>query len=649
MSGQKGDFEMKMRLRPFLLILGIVCVVFALTIVFVRFQRKTIFLHESSQHQLPEGAKFRIGKGRVTDIAYSPDSTLLAVATPIGIWLYDASTAEARTVLTADTYGISSISFSPDGKTLAGGGPAEIIYLWDVDTGECHHSFVGHNGEIFKVLFSADGNTLAAVSIHDISLWDVTTGTHEAKLPGFSNRGRSLWLNGDQVAFALPWDKDIRLSDKMLEGHTRSVESVLFSPDGQTLASGSHDRTLRLWDVATGTEKKTLKGHKKSINSMVFSRDGRMLVSTSDNTVRLWDVDRGTLKKTFREPNVSHVALSADGKTVASWGSDHILYLWDAVTGNPKKTITGHIGGISALSFSADGATLAIGASKEILLWDAIEGLHKNTLFGHKERVECVAFNPNGRTLASGSMDKTVRVWDAETGRQRKIIKGYVSGRDTYFAIRNVVFSSDGSTLASSSADGSVQLWDAATGKSKKILSGHTDDVETLVFSPDGRTVVGGASEWNKIAVWVWNVDTGKHKDTFSSRTSGVSPVAFSPDGSILASSDQDSVQLWDVATGELLKQLQGYVSPVYILPVANILSFSPDGKTLASGNWDRTIRLWDVSTGNEKKTLAGHKHWRDSSMAFSPDGQTLASASWDGTVLLWDITSVTHKTNDQK
>ena len=643
-----------MRLRPFFLILGIVCVVFALTIVFVRFQRKTIFLHESSQHQLPEGAKFRIGKGRVTDIAYSPDSTLLAVATPIGIWLYDASTAEVRTVLTADTYGISSISFSPDGKTLAGGGPTGIIYLWDVDTGECHHSFVGHNGGIFKVLFSADGNTLAAVSIHDMSLWDVTTGTHEERLPGFSNRGRSLWLNGDQVTFALSAGKDIRLSDKMLEGHTRSVKSVLFSPDGQTLASGSHDRTIRLWDVATGTEKKILKGHKKTINSMAFSRDGRMLVSTSYNTVRLWNVDAGTLKKNIKGPNVWQVALSADGKTLAGWGSDHILYLWDAVTGNPKKTITGHIGAISALSFSADGATLAIGASKEILLWDAIEGLHKNTLFGHKERVECVAFNPNGRTLASGSMDETVRVWDAETGRQRKIIKGHVSGRNTYSAIRSVAFSSDGSTLASSSTDGSVQLWDAVTGKRKKILSGHTGVVETLVFSPDGRPV-GGVSEWNKIAVWVWDVDTGKHKDTFSSRTSVLSPVAFSPDGSILASSDQDSVQLWDVATGELLKQLQGYVFPTNmlpaanILPVANILSFSPDGKTLASGDWDRTIRLWDVSTGKQKKTLAGHKHWLDSSVAFSPDGQTLASASWDGTVLLWDIASVTHKTDNQK
>ena len=644
---------MKMRIRPFLLIFGTICVVLALTIVLGRLQRKPILLHESSQHQLPEGAKSRIGKGSVQDIAYSPDSTLLAVATVTGIWLYDASTAEVRTVLTADTYGISSISFSPDGRTLAGGGSDRIIYLWNVDTGECHQSFVGHNGEIFKVLFSLDGNTLAAVSIHDISLWDVTTGTHKETLHGFSDLGRSLWLDGDEVTLASPWGKGTGLSDlitrdtkKILKGHTRSVKSVSFSHDGQTLASFSsgYDPTIRLWDVATGAQKKRLKGHKFPINSMAFSRDGRMLVSTSDNTVRLWDVNTGRLKRTFKEYYVRHAALSADGKTVAGWGSDSILYIWDAATGNPKNNITGHIVPISVLSFSADGTTLAINVAKEILLWDAIEGLHKHTLFGHKKRVECVAFNPNGRTLASWGVDETIRVWDVGTGRQQKILKGQGSGTAPYSAV-SVAFSSDGSTLASSSADGGVQLWDAATGKHKKTLSGHTDVVETLVFSPDGRTVAGG-SGWSAIRVQVWDVDTGKHENTFISPDK-VSTVAFSRDGSILASYNRDGVKLWDVTTGELLKQLQWDMSPINILPLANRLSFSPDGKTLATGGWDTTVRLWDVSTGNIKKTFKGYKHWPYSCVAFSPDGQTLAS--WDGTVLLWDITSENNNAGDQK
>ena len=349
--GKKGVLEMKMRIRPFLLILGTISVVLALTFVLGRFQRKIIFFHESPQHQLPEGVKSRIGKGSVTDIAYSQDSTLLAVATPIGIWLYDASTTEVHTLLTGDDYGISSISFSPDGKTLAGGGPAGIIHLWDIGTGECHQSFVGHRGGIFKVLFSPDGKTLAAVSIHDTSLWDVTTGTHEKTFRGSTAAVKTLWLDADEVTLASASNNDIRLSDlitgdtkKILKGHSTSVRSMSFSPDGQTLASGSHDTTIRLWDVATGAQKKMLKGHRKPINSIVFSRDGRILASASeDNTVRLWDIDTGKLTKTFKEHgvvSVRHVALSADGKTVAGWSIDyHTLYIWDAATGNRKTTM----------------------------------------------------------------------------------------------------------------------------------------------------------------------------------------------------------------------------------------------------------------------------------------------------------------------
>ena len=142
-----------------------------------------------------------------------------------------------------------------------------------------------------------------------LNLWDVTTGTHEKRFHGDSGRRNTLWLNGDEVTLASTDNNHIRLSDlitgdekKTLKGHTKSVKSVSFSADGQTLASGSYDTTIRLWDVATGVHKKTLKGHKKSINSMAFSADGRMLVSASrDDTVRLWNVATGKLKNTFKK------------------------------------------------------------------------------------------------------------------------------------------------------------------------------------------------------------------------------------------------------------------------------------------------------------------------------------------------------------
>ncbi len=172
---------MKMRMRTIFLMLGAVSVIVILSIVLTRFQPKTV-LHESPQHHLPKGVKLRIGKGHVNDIEYSPNGTVLAVATSIGIWIYDASTDEVHTLLTGDNYGILSISFSPDGQTLAGGGPDRIVYLWNVATGKREQSFVGHTSGVFNVLFSRDGNTLASVCRRETNLWDVTTGTHKKSI-----------------------------------------------------------------------------------------------------------------------------------------------------------------------------------------------------------------------------------------------------------------------------------------------------------------------------------------------------------------------------------------------------------------------------------------------------------------------------------
>ena len=233
---------MKMRMRTIFLMLGAVSVIVILSIVLTRFQPKTV-LHESPQHHLPKGVKLRIGKGHVNDIEYSPNGTVLAVATSIGIWIYDASTDEVHTLLTGDNYGILSISFSPDGQTLAGGGPDRIVYLWNVATGKREQSFVGHTSGVFNVLFSRDGNTLVSTDIHDTNLWDISTGTHKKTIERHIPLGNTLWLNGEEVRLASKSYDDIRLSDlitedeeKLLKGHTNPVKSLSFSPDGQTLA-----------------------------------------------------------------------------------------------------------------------------------------------------------------------------------------------------------------------------------------------------------------------------------------------------------------------------------------------------------------------------------------------------------------------------
>lgn len=325
-------------------IFGILCIYIFYTIVRTVYQRESI-LRESRQQNLP--------KDSVRDLEFSPDGTVLAVATPNGILLYDTSTYETIELLTANNYGIASISFSPDEKTLAGGGADKIVYLWDYQTGKRKQSFIGHRGNIFNVVFSYDGKALASASMHDTNLWDVNAGIHKKTYNGYTYMRSTIWLNNDEMIHASARGTMALLSDLMtrkqkmgLGGHKHSVKSISFSPDGKTMASGSFDNTIRLWKLPEGVYKKTLKGHKKSINSMMFSADGKLLASASrDNTARVWNVETGKLKRTFKGhiADVSYVALSPDGKILASWGLDHILIIWDVETGKHKKSITVHI------------------------------------------------------------------------------------------------------------------------------------------------------------------------------------------------------------------------------------------------------------------------------------------------------------------
>ena len=211
------------------------------------------------------------------------------------------------------------------------------------------------------------------------------------------------------------------VSYSTLEGHRGDVYSIAFSPDGTTLASGSWDSTMRLWDAVTGAPKHTLEGHRGDVYSIAFSPDGTTLASGGwDNTVRLWDAVTGAHKYTLEghRGDVYSIAFSPDGTTLASGGWDNTVRLWDAVTGAHKYTLEGHRGDVYSIAFSPDGTTLASGSSDNtVRLWDAVTGAHKATLEGHWGTVYSVAFSPDGSTLASGGYDDTIRLWELPSTR----------------------------------------------------------------------------------------------------------------------------------------------------------------------------------------------------------------------------------------
>ena len=278
-----------------------------------------------------------------------------------------------------------------------------------------------------------------------------------------------------QIAPAAP---DECRTQRTLTGHTNNVTSVAFSPNGCALVSGSTDKTIKLWDAASGQLLRTLTGHANSVSPVAFSPDGRTLVSGSaDKTIKLWDAASGQLVRTLtgHADAVSSVAFSPDGRALASGSRDKTIKLWDAASGQLLRTLTGHAYFVSSVAFSPDGRALASGSwDKTIKLWDAASGqlLRRRllrTLTGHTEGVIHVAFSPNGRTLVSGSTDKTIKLWDAASGQLLRTLTGHTG------QLFSIAFSPDGRAFASGSWDKTIKLWDAASGQLLRTLTGRVE------------------------------------------------------------------------------------------------------------------------------------------------------------------------------
>jgi WD40 repeat protein len=409
-------------------------------------------------------------------------------------------------------------------------------------------------------------------------------------------------------------------------GHTGPVTSVVFSPDGRLLASGSHDGCAKLWEAATGRRVADCTSHTGEVTSIVFSPDGRLLASgDSDGSVKVWSAATGrcVAECAGHTDAVSSVAFSLDERLLISCSWDGSVKVWSAATGRCVAEYAGHTEELTALAFSPDGRLAASGNHYgSVKVWEAVTGLSFADCAGHTEEVTGVAFSPDGRLLAARSLNGCVKLWEAATGR-------YVAdcaGRTDW--VCGLVFSPDGQLLASGDSDGSVKVWRAATGQCVADCAGHSGLVCVVAFSPDGRLLASGSHD---CMAKVWESATGWCVADCAGHTDAVESVAFSPDGRLLASGGWDgSVKVWDPGTGRCVADCAGHAK--FLLCV-----FSPDGRLAASGSYDHKVRVWEAATSRCVSDFTGHTG-PVASMAFSPDGRLLAYGSLsDGVVKVWE------------
>ena len=658
---------------------------------------QTVTAQDVTKTNLPEGAKLRIGRGTLGEIAYFPDGTRFAVATSIGIWVYDSITGEELYQLTNHTNGINCIRFSPNGETFATTTLEGSVLLWNTRTGQLLTTIMDEFYH-YEPVFSPKGDILASSSDTKfesanitVKLWDVKTGEHLKTFAEtnsrffykcFSPDGKLLATRKNRDTVMQLWDVDTGEFLKTITDHEKCDFKAYFSPDGNTIASYCNDKTVRLWDVNTGEHLdtlvqkdtddfssisfspdgtilatggitngnvdlwdagnakhlKTLTGHKGSVTNICFSSNGNIIASGgSDGSIRLWSTNLRLHLKTLigHKNGIDTLLFSPDGITLLSKGMDNTVRLWDVITGENIKTLDGYIENVVSVSYSPDGKTIASANSDNIVrLWNANTGQLVNTLTGHTGEIYRVCFSPDGKTIASCSSDKSIRLWDTETLIQLKSLT-----IENPF-IKRLYFISDGKILASCSWKGKIHLWDIRTGHRLKTVSGE-------LISPDGNIVLSVYHEevddgdGSGISfLHISDVDTGQlhRKITYEGI---ISIKCFSPDGKTYAISDRknSNVEIWDVHLGKLLNSFSGHLMshPDCGGDSITTVRYSPSAKIIASGSHDTTVRLWNTDKGQHIKTLSGHTR-SINSVAFSPDGKTLASGSGDGIIFLWDV-----------
>lgn len=609
-----------------------------------------------AQSPIPEGAIEWFGKGRIYDIQYSPDGTRLAVATSLGIWIYDATTYQPLHFLKKHEDLVERIVFSPDGNIIASEERFDKIHLWDVNTGK-HKYKLDHRGGIKHFDFSAGGQTLVTLNMSGPSVntifYHVDTGAEkEVKNMDMNDidfiqayhktfdRNNNILATGELDNTIYLWDLVEGVRKKTLRRQKGHLNCLAFSSDGKTLASGGEDEFIRgedgnfrrdngvfhVWDAVKGKRKHRFSGENMfDIRSLAFSPDSSLLVGGDQfGQIHLVDPNTGKYIKKLEGHSKEIVAISfsADMRTFASGSKDGTLRIWEVVSGESKQTFEGFFDEVIGFDVSADGKTILMGGSGPTCLWDVASGKREKT-FTESSYAGNIAFIPGGKFILPSTNAKFL--YDRNTGERAAHFLGIGS------SAASVDFSPDGKKIVTGNDDGTVLLFDVERRnyKGQVTLAAHQRRVVSLAYSLDGKTIVSASADKT---IKLWDANTMTKQKVFSDDMDALTDMALRPDGKAIAAVDNTAtIYLWDVETSAQKKLRTGYAAGVISV------AFSADGKRLAVGGVDGAVTILDAKTGVTQQQFTGHQA-QVKVVGFAAGGKVLASLSDDGIFFLWDV-----------
>ncbi len=553
---------------------------------------------------------------------------------------------------------VNSIAYSPDGQLLVSGSSDRTVKLWRRDGTFIRTLDIPYdiNHQLFDVLSVAisPDSKLIAVGVQQVTgggqytgavhIWRISDGQLVQSFTGYAIGGvtntgvTSVAFSRDgQYLASGSKDQSVKVW-RMANGtlvsnrsdHAQQVNAVAFSPDGQWLASASNDMTAKLYRTLDWGVERTLTGHTNLVLSLAFSPNSTRLATGSwDQTARIWNVIDGSLRFSLSHgSNVYPVAFAPDGRTLASGARDGSIKLWDPERGVLVDTFLGHTALVLTLAFAPDGGMLASGSwypEYAIKLWappsqraSPITGLIA-TLTNHSRSISELIFTPNGR-LISGA-DTTARFWDALNGR-------FLSTINATASVTTMALSPDGQLLALPGTNHTVKIYRTADGTLMQTLVGHTQDVTGLAFSHDGSLLASGAFfDGNNDVIKLWNVSNW----TLARELSGqflFGPfigINFSANDALISASCESVPAVWHVSDGTFVRTL----------PVSGLTRFSPNGTLFVVGS--NPVHVYRTSDWAQVATLSN----QNQALAFTPDGHYLATAgtgSGDGQIQFWRV-----------